>query len=158
MPYGVYYYGWYTLSHPSRDPPMIRIATGDPRPIFRQIVDDVRRKVATGELEPGSKLPSVRGLAMQLTVNTNTVAKAYAELTAEGLIESRKGVGVFVCEPRQRLSLQERRRRLDEAVERFVNAVISLGFDSPRILERLERELEGLDGGKPSKKRGKRHV
>ena len=137
---------------------MIRIVTGDPRPIFRQIVDDVRRKVATGELVPGSKLPSVRGLAMQLTVNTNTVAKAYAELTSEGLIESRKGVGVFICEPRQRLSLPERRRRLDEAVDQFVNAVISLGFDSQKILDRLESELEGLDVGKPSKKRGKRHV
>lgn len=132
---------------------MIRIVTGDPRPIFRQIVDDVRRKVATGELPPGSKLPSVRGLAMQLTVNSNTVAKAYNELTAEGLIESRKGVGVFVCEPRQRLSLSERRRRLDEAVEQFIGAVIALGFDAEKIVERIARELEPLESKKPTRKK-----
>ncbi|WP_346948977.1 GntR family transcriptional regulator, partial [Dyella sp.] len=60
---------------------MIDIATGDVRPISKQIVDAVRLKVATGELTPGWQLPSVRGLAQQLTINPNTVAKAYAELT-----------------------------------------------------------------------------
>ena len=124
---------------------MIRVVTGDPRPIFRQIVDDVRHKVAAGELVPGSKLPSVRALAMQLTINANTVAKAYAELTAEGLIESRKGVGVFVCEPRRLLSDEERARRLDEALRRFVGAVLPLGYASDEILERLARELEPLN-------------
>lgn len=130
---------------------MIQIATGDPRPIFRQIVDGIRVKTATGELPPGSKLPSVRGLAMQLMVNTNTVAKAYAELTAEGLIESRKGVGVFVCEPRQRLSEAERERRLREASQQFVTAVVSLGYEPEEILDRLGRELELLNVKEPSK-------
>ena len=51
---------------------MIQIATGDPRPISKQIVDAVRMKIATGDLEPGDQLPSVRGLAQQLTVNPNT--------------------------------------------------------------------------------------
>ena len=51
---------------------MIQIATGDPRPIVKQIADAVRMKVATGELEPGDQLPSVRGLAQQLTVNPST--------------------------------------------------------------------------------------
>ena len=63
---------------------MIFIATGDSRPIFRQIVDGLRMKIVSGELEPNTKLPSVRALAMQLMINPNTVAKAYGELTAEG--------------------------------------------------------------------------
>ena len=121
---------------------MIQIVTGDPRPIFRQIVDGLRMKIATGELEPNTKLPSVRGLAMQLMVNPNTVAKAYAQLTTEGLIETRKRIGVFVCEPRQRLSDAERERRLQEALQHFVSAVVSLGFDSKEILERVSTELE----------------
>jgi GntR family transcriptional regulator len=124
---------------------MIQIATGDPRPLFRQIVDGLRVKIATGELAAGTKLPSVRGLAMQLTINPNTVARAYTQLTQEGLIESRKGVGVFVCEPRQQLSDPERQRRLDEASKQFVRAVVSLGFEPGEILEKLGRELELLD-------------
>jgi len=128
---------------------VIRIVTGDARPIFRQIVDGFRVKVATGELEPGTRLPSVRGLAMQLTINTTTVAKAYAELASEGLIESRQGVGVFVCKPRQRLNRKERERRLSEALQHFVSAVISLGYDSDELLERLAAELELLAVERP---------
>lgn len=123
---------------------VIQIATGDPRPIFRQIVDQVRLQIATGELVPGSKLPSVRGLALQLRVNVNTVAKAYNELTAEGVLESQKGVGVFIREPRQRLSEDERERRLEEAVQQFVAAVLPLGFDAATLLERVGEGLEGL--------------
>lgn len=123
---------------------MIEIATGDPRPLFRQIMDGIRRKVAAGELAEGSRLPSVRALAMQLTINPNTVAKAYAELTAEGLVEPQKGVGLFISARRQRLSVAERRRRLDEAVEQMVSAVLPLGFEVDEIVERLRRELEPL--------------
>ncbi|MEM7481686.1 MAG: GntR family transcriptional regulator [Acidobacteriota bacterium] len=123
---------------------MIQIATGDARPVFRQIVDGLRMKIATGELPPGTKLPSVRGLALQLTVNANTVAKAYSELTSEGLIEARQGVGVFVSEPRQRLSDDERRRRLDEALKHFVSAVAALGYEPQDLLDHLARELEPL--------------
>ena len=97
-------------------PLMIQIATGDPRPIGRQIVDAVRMKIATGELGAGDQLPSVRGLAQQLTINPNTVAKAYAELTTEGWLESRQGMGLYVATPRQRLSEDERERRFDASL------------------------------------------
>ncbi len=123
---------------------MLELTTGDPRPLFRQIVDGIRRQVATGELAEGSRLPSVRALAMQLTINPNTVAKAYAELTTEGLIESSKGVGVFISARRQRLSAAERRRRLDEAIEQLVSAVLPLGYDVEEIVDRVRRELEPL--------------
>ncbi|MEM8931699.1 MAG: GntR family transcriptional regulator [Acidobacteriota bacterium] len=124
---------------------MIQIATGDPRPIFRQIVDGLRLKIASGELPPNTKLPSVRALAMQLMVNPNTVVKAYGQLTDEGLIESRERVGVFVCEPRQRFSDDERSRRLDEAMRHFVGAVVSLGFDTDDILDRLAEHLRAVN-------------
>ncbi|MCR6702995.1 MAG: GntR family transcriptional regulator [Dokdonella sp.] len=123
---------------------MIQIATGDPRPIGRQIVEAVRMKIATGELEPGDQLPSVRGLAQQLTVNPNTVAKAYAELTAEGWLESRQGLGLYVAPPRQRLSDAERARRLDEAVDRFVHEVVPLDYPPATIQARLLRALGAL--------------
>ena len=123
---------------------MIQIVTGDPRPVFQQIVDGLRMRIATGELTPGTKLPSTRGLALQLTINPNTVAKAYTALTAEGLVESRKGVGLFVSEPRQRLSHEERERQLDRAIHQFVVDVVSLGFGPDEILDRLDRELRPL--------------
>ncbi len=128
-----------------RAPLMLQVVTGDPRPIARQITDGVKRLIAGGELQAGDALPSVRGLAQQLSINPNTVAKAYAELTAEGWLLSRVGLGLFVAEQRQRLSDAERARRLDEAVDRFVGDVIGLDYPSDSILDRVADELSHYD-------------
>jgi len=120
---------------------MLQIVTGDPRPITRQITDGIKRQIAAGDLIPGDALPSVRGLAQQLSINPNTVAKAYAELTAEGWLLSRTGLGLFVAEQRQRLSDEERERRFAEAVDRFVSAVIGLDMPQQTILDRVAAEL-----------------
>jgi GntR family transcriptional regulator len=127
---------------------MLQIATGDPRPITRQITDGVKRLIAGGELAPGDGLPSVRGLAQQLSINPNTVAKAYAELTGEGWLHARAGLGLFVAEQRQRLSDEERQRRLDEAVDRFIGDVIGLDFPQQTILDRVAAELIHYDSKK----------
>ena len=120
---------------------MLQIVTGDPRPITRQITDGIKRQIAAGDLIPGDALPSVRGLAQQLSINPNTVAKAYAELAAEGWLLSRTGLGLFVAEQRQRLSDEERERRLAEAVDRFVSDVIGLDHPQQTILDRVAAEL-----------------
>ena len=101
-------------------------------------------KIATAELSPGDQLPSVRGLAQQLTINPNTVAKAYAELTSEGWLESRQGLGLYVAPPRQRLSHDEREKRMDEAVSRFVHDVIALDYPADEAVARIELELGAL--------------
>lgn len=124
-----------------RTPLLINITPGDPRPIARQIADGVRRLVASGDLAVGAAVPSVRGLAQQLTINPNTVAKAYNELTAEGWLEARPGLGLFVATPRQRLSEEERARRLDDAVVRFAGDVIGLGYGQDEVLRRVADEL-----------------
>ncbi len=121
---------------------MLSIATGDPRPVTRQIVDGVRRQIASGELPVGAALPSVRGLAQQLTINPNTVAKAYAELTAEGWLDSRPGLGLFVAPPRQLLSDPERARRLDDAVQRLASDVIGLGYSTEEVIDHVAAELQ----------------
>ena len=125
-------------------PLMIQVATGDPRPLSKQIVDAIRMKIATAEIEPGDQLPSVRGLAQMLTINPNTVAKAYAELTSDGWLESRQGLGLYVAPPRQRLSREERERRMDEAVQTFVHEVVALDYSPERAIGKLERELRVL--------------
>ncbi|WP_262690159.1 GntR family transcriptional regulator [Kordiimonas aestuarii] len=124
----------------------IQIVTGDTRPIFKQIVDGIRMEIACGELQVGTKLPSVRGLAMQLMINANTVAKAYSELTAQGLVEPRQGLGLFVSEPRQLLSEEEQKKRLRTAVSGFVNEVAYLAFNTDHIIREVQEALIKLDG------------
>ena len=122
----------------------IHIAPGDTRPIFKQIVDGIRMEIACGNLPVASKLPSVRGLAMQLTINANTVAKAYNELTSQGLLEARQGLGLFVSQPRQQLNLSEQQKRLASAVQTLVNEVAYLDFESQQILEMVSIALSKL--------------
>lgn len=122
----------------------IHIAPGDTRPIFKQIVDGVRMEIACGSLPVGCKLPSVRGLAMQLTINANTVAKAYNELTSQGLLEARQGLGLFVSQPRQQLNLAEQQKRLAAAVQSLVNEVAYLDFDPQQILDKVSGALGKL--------------
>ena len=122
-------------------PLMLHVTTGDPRPIGKQITDSIRRLIASGELPVGAQLPSVRGLAQQLTINPNTVAKAYSELANEGWLDSCQGLGLFVAVPRQRLSDAERERRLALAVDTFAADVIGLDFPLKVILQRVSTSL-----------------
>jgi GntR family transcriptional regulator len=129
----------------SRTAPIaIAVATGDPRPIVRQIVDAIRRQISTGELSVGDKLPSVRGLAQQLGINPNTVSKSYAQLAAEGWLESRSGLGLFVAVRRDQLSTAERERRLGEAVDRFVSEVIAIRYPADEAVAAVAGALDDL--------------
>lgn len=125
-----------------RVPLLIHISSGDPRPIVRQIVTEIRRQIASGELPVGAMLPTVRGLAQQLTINPNTVAKAYNELSAEGWLDARQSLGLFVAPNRQRLSDAERSRRLREAVQHFVGEVIALDYSAADVIEAVDKELQ----------------
>ncbi len=77
---------------------MIHLDYRDSRPIYQQVKDTLRRMMVTGVLLPGDKLPSVRALAGQLSINPNTIQRAYAELEAEGYVVSVTGKGNFVAE------------------------------------------------------------
>lgn len=122
-------------------PLMLQLSAADPRPITKQITDGIRRLIASGELDVGAQLPSVRGLARQLTVNPNTIAKAYGELTSEGWLDARQGLGLFVAVPRQRLSNAERERRLALAVDAFTAEVVGLDYSLQEVLDRVEDAL-----------------
>ena len=78
----------------------VSINTTDPRPIYVQIMDEVRRALVVGSLRPEDPLPSVRQLAADLRLNPNTVAQAYRELEREGVVYVRRGQGTFVSEQR----------------------------------------------------------
>ncbi len=65
-------------------------------PIFKQLIDGIKTLIASGEIMPGSQLPSIRELAVNLRLNPNTVARAYKQLELEGFVETKRGIGVFV--------------------------------------------------------------
>src|SRR6476469_4752542 len=75
---------------------MFRVDSGSGVPIYRQLVEQVRREVMLGRLQPGDQLPTLREVVDALTINPNTVVKAYAELEHEGLVVRRQGTGTFV--------------------------------------------------------------
>ncbi|MDB4908002.1 MAG: transcriptional regulator, GntR family [Gemmatimonadetes bacterium] len=122
-------------------PLFISVSHADPRPITRQITDGIRIAIAGGKLPVGAQLPSVRGLAEQLTINPKTVAKAYSELASEGWLDACQGLGLFVAAPRQRLSDTERARRLGLALEAFSAEVIGLDYPLKHILDRVKATL-----------------
>ena len=77
---------------------MIHLDYRDARPIYGQILDGIRDQIRTGVLQPGDRLPSVRELAAELTINPNTIQRAYRELESTGLIATVPGKGCFVCQ------------------------------------------------------------
>jgi len=81
---------------------LVELRTDDPRPVYRQIADEVQRAVSVGILKPGEPLPATRQLAAELKLNANTVQHAYRTLLQEGIIEVRRGLGAFVAaKPRE---------------------------------------------------------
>lgn len=117
---------------------MVILDYRDARPIYAQIFDGFRDQIASGVLQPEEKLPSVRELAAQLTINPNTIQRAYRQLEAEGWILTIPGKGCFVCgdaAPRDR----ERQRWLETFDEASHNLMV-LGVPREELVARLEKE------------------
>jgi GntR family transcriptional regulator len=108
-------------------------------PFYRQIIDQVKSAIATGRLEPGDRLPTVRQLAVDLSVNPNTVSRAYTELELTGLVETHMGSGTFVGQKKVEQDEVERRRILDEISQEFLSRASSHGFTLDDILDNLEQ-------------------
>jgi GntR family transcriptional regulator len=117
------------------------INTGSSVPIYKQITDQVRMAVALGRLVVGDPLPSVRALAEQLVVNPNTVARAYSDLTREGLLESRAGRGVFITEKRKIFSREEGWRRLEPLLEAVIGEAMILDFTPDELRNAFTEKL-----------------
>ena len=111
-------------------------------PIYLQIVQQIKHKIAAGELGVGEKLPTVRQLATDLEINPNTVVKAYTELERTEIIESKQGVGTFIKKEKDVVTNNERSKKLLELTQKYVNEAIWLGFNDKEIIESVKLELE----------------
>jgi GntR family transcriptional regulator len=119
----------------SHAPQLFSIVPGATEPIYRQLVDQVRRMAAGGQLAPGDALPSVRETALQLAVNPMTVSKAYGLLELEGVLERRRGVGMVVADrPRSVGDAGERLALLRPTLERAAREARELELDPDAIL------------------------
>ena len=114
---------------------LFSIATGSPEPIYRQLVEQVRRLVAGGQLSAGEELPSVRELAQALAVNPMTVSKAFGLLEAEGVFERRRGLAMVVAPQHRRAQpAADRAELLRPTLERAANEARQLELPAAQAL------------------------
>jgi len=121
-------------------------------PIYTQIVNQVQAQVASGILEPGDQLPTVRALAEELRVNFNTVARAYRILDEERIISTQQGRGTYITEiPPPRVSEKLRKETLEALTKRFISEAMRLEFSKTEIRQividqlKIWNEAEGSD-------------
>ena len=116
---------------------MIHLNSRDPRPIYEQIMDNLRRLIVSGGIAPGERLPSVRELAAQLAINPNTIQRAYRELENEGYLVTLPGKGTFAAE--DQTVHQQRLEQLWQQLERAAEELRFAGVSQEEMLERLQK-------------------
>ena len=115
--------------------------------IWRQIVEQVKYRIAAGQAAPGDRLPSIRSLAGELKINPRTVVKAYEELAHMGLVVMRQGQGVFVMDRRVDTTAAARRRVLCDLSRRLLAEASRLGADSNEVIEVIRKTAEEMEHG-----------
>jgi GntR family transcriptional regulator len=112
-------------------------------PIYTQIVNQVQAQVASGGLQPGDQLPTVRALAEELRVNFNTIARAYRILDEARIISTQQGRGTYITEiPPPRVTERLRRESLEALTQRYINEAMRLDFSKDEISETVKDQLK----------------
>ena len=116
---------------------MIHLNSRDPRPIYEQIMDNLRRLIISGGVSPGERLPSVRELAAQLVINPNTIQRAYRELENQGYLVTLPGKGTFVTENQ---SIEDQRIQiLWQQLERAADELRFAGISTQQLIAHLQK-------------------
>ena len=118
---------------------MVHLDYRDARPIYTQIADGIREQILSSALHPGDRLPSVRELASSLTINPNTIQRAYRQLEAEGWIATVPGKGCFVCG--SSMAMERERERHFRALDEAAAALTALGVPREEIAGRIMKEV-----------------
>ena len=126
---------------------LIRVDPKSDVPIFLQIVHEVKSAIARGGYMSGEVIPSVRQMAAQVLVNPNTVARAYRELKRDGVLNTRRGLGVFVSDDAKDICRDDRRNDAHSTLARLAAEARRAGISDAEIRDRLERVLrDGPEG------------
>ncbi|MDD4565596.1 MAG: GntR family transcriptional regulator [Eubacteriales bacterium] len=110
-------------------------------PIYLQLVDNFKQRIVSGELKAGSKLESVRDLAISFEVNPNTMQRALAELERDGLLYADRTIGRFITDNKE-LIIQMREAVAQEIIEEFVRKMNNLGFTNQESMELIRKKTE----------------
>ena len=122
---------------------VVQIDARDSTPIYAQIERALRAAIATGRLKVGDQLPTVRQLAVDLQINANTVARVYADLERQGVLETRRGVGSFVsASPEQARPPDEHQRRLTAFVTRVLADAAAAGLSAQDLVTGIQSHLK----------------
>jgi GntR family transcriptional regulator len=124
------------------------------KPVYLQLVDQIRYAAAAGALRPGEPLPSIRPLAEELRVNRNTIAKAYAELESQGVIETVPGKGCFLKKSDSPFNKQVRQKLLAAEIDEAVVMAHHLQVDRQRFLALVNERLDYFERKSGRTKRG----
>jgi GntR family transcriptional regulator len=112
-------------------------------PFYRQIIEQVKFAISRGDLPTGTQLPTVRQLAVDLSVNPNTVIRAYKEMEIEGLLETHQGSGTFVTDHQPKIDDMERQRMLDQIITELLARASSYGLVLDEVLAAMQQRKEG---------------
>ncbi len=121
----------------------IRLEGGSGVPVYRQIIDQVMGGVASGALEPGTQLPTVRQLAVDLAVNPNTIMRAYRELELRGMVETQQGVGTYISIQKVERDEAARQARLSRLAGDVAARAGAEGFSLQELVDRLAEMAAG---------------
>ena len=129
---------------------MIQIDPREGTPIYRQVIDQVKLMVMSGQYVPGDQLESVSSLSARLKVNPMTISKAYGILVSEGAAERRKGVGIFVAAISRKRADKERQQLLDTSLKEAAGLVVQLDVPRQHALELFEEHIDYFSAKKGS--------
>jgi len=129
----------------------IHLSLRDGVPIYRQIVNQVKYLIASGQMAPGEELPPIRTLAQQLLVTPNTVVKAYGDLEAEGVVRKRRGAGTYVADAGSPLARIEQERILGQRADDLLMEAHHMNFSFKDVLRVLSERRRLMEKGALSK-------
>jgi len=130
------------MSDNSNAKALFQLNPSDPTPLYAQLDRAIRLGISLGRLPPDTQLPTVRQLAVDLCINSNTVAKVYRDLERAGILETRRGIGTFIKAPAPKaMAKGERDRLLMVLADRFLAEAATLGFSADQLLAHLVNRL-----------------